>query len=529
MFNTDKSCKSRHLIYLLILSIYILYATLFIYRTSFKVGGVRYFCLFDDAMISMTYARNLAHGHGLVWSPSGQRVEGCTNLLWVIYMALFHLLPITQSKISLFIQASGALLLALNCLFVKRIACLLSEDTVPVAASAMALTAFYLPLNNWALQGMEVGALTLLISIAVLEVLNNLKTGGRSLLPFLLLGLASLIRIDLFVPFVVVLLFLIICDPENRRYNLIAGLTILLISAISQTLFRLFYYGDWLPNTYYLKISGVPLHLRLERGLVVLALFIWKMNWVFFLIAFLPLILRKNKTLLLPTVLILTQMAYSVCVGGDSWEWWGGCNRFISIIMPLFFILFACGTRYMTEIISGGMGWRKPNILFAVLILGALVNFNAISGPSALAEWLLIKKPLHVEDNQEKVREALLLKRITRKEARIAVTWGGIPIYFSERHGVDIPGKNDRIIARQKMRPINGIREFNPGHLKRNYAYSIGHLRPDVVAELGRAPEEAEPFLKQYYEKIALEGFSFYFLKGSQNITFIPQQETSAP
>jgi hypothetical protein len=54
-------------------------------------------------------------------------------------------------------------------------------------------------------------------------------------------------------------------------------------------------------------------------------------------------------------------------------------------------------------------------------------------------------------------------------------------------------------------------------------------MRPDVVAELGRAPEEAEPFLKQFYVLFALEGFSFYLLKGSQNITFIPQQGASAP
>src|SRR5437588_12649052 len=30
----------------------------FIFRTSFVAGGRRVFCLFDDAMISMTYARN---------------------------------------------------------------------------------------------------------------------------------------------------------------------------------------------------------------------------------------------------------------------------------------------------------------------------------------------------------------------------------------------------------------------------------------------------------------------------------------
>src|SRR5436853_7829438 len=37
----------------------------FIYRTSFVIDGRRFFCLFDDAVISMTYARHLVAGHGL--------------------------------------------------------------------------------------------------------------------------------------------------------------------------------------------------------------------------------------------------------------------------------------------------------------------------------------------------------------------------------------------------------------------------------------------------------------------------------
>jgi hypothetical protein len=39
----------------------------------------------DDAFISFVYARNLAKGNGLVWF--GERVEGYTNFLWVLWMA----------------------------------------------------------------------------------------------------------------------------------------------------------------------------------------------------------------------------------------------------------------------------------------------------------------------------------------------------------------------------------------------------------------------------------------------------------
>ena len=41
----------------------------------------------DDAYISYRYARNLVEGHGLVFNP-GERVEGFTNLLWTLLVAL---------------------------------------------------------------------------------------------------------------------------------------------------------------------------------------------------------------------------------------------------------------------------------------------------------------------------------------------------------------------------------------------------------------------------------------------------------
>ncbi|HEV8268789.1 MAG TPA: hypothetical protein VGR00_11160, partial [Thermoanaerobaculia bacterium] len=42
----------------------------------------------DDSYISLRYARNLVEGHGLVFNP-GERVEGYTNLLYVLFSAVF--------------------------------------------------------------------------------------------------------------------------------------------------------------------------------------------------------------------------------------------------------------------------------------------------------------------------------------------------------------------------------------------------------------------------------------------------------
>ena len=166
--------KKNNIGFIVILIIYCLYALVFIERTSFVIDGTRYFSLFDDAMISMRYAKNLVHGVGLVWNPGDVRVEGYTNPLWVYYMAFFHLLPLSAAKISLGIQLSGMVFLILTFVVVKKVVeelCVQENQYINlITFASVILTAFYLPLNNWSLQGMEVSILTLMVSIAMLTV-----------------------------------------------------------------------------------------------------------------------------------------------------------------------------------------------------------------------------------------------------------------------------------------------------------------------------------------------------------------------
>jgi len=53
--------------------------------------ALRFFVPVDDAYISYRYAENLAAGRGLVFDP-GERVEGYSNFLWVILLALSRIL-----------------------------------------------------------------------------------------------------------------------------------------------------------------------------------------------------------------------------------------------------------------------------------------------------------------------------------------------------------------------------------------------------------------------------------------------------
>src|SRR5687767_3851366 len=130
---------------------------MFILGTSFLIDQERYFTLVDDAMISMRYAHHLAQGHGLVWNIGEAPVEGFTNLGWVIYLALLHLLPFAVSKISLAVMLTCVAILLVNILVVYKISqTLLPESKYGPLLSAI-ITAFYFPLVFWSLRGMEVG------------------------------------------------------------------------------------------------------------------------------------------------------------------------------------------------------------------------------------------------------------------------------------------------------------------------------------------------------------------------------------
>lgn len=507
---------------------FLLYAAAFIYRTSFIADGRRYFSLFDDAMVSMRYARNLAQGYGLVWNPGGDRVEGFTNPLWVLYMALVHLLPLDSTKTSLAIQITAACLLAANLCAVHRLATVLTASRM-AAWGSVVLTATYLPINNWSLQGMEVAVLLPLVTTCSVLAIDALDTGvfRRSL--YLLLTLGTLVRPDMAVTFAAFLLFMATADPIRRRRHLAWGLGLLLSACAIQTLLRMWYYGDIVPNTYYLKLTGVAWNIRVARGAYVLLQFIWKADALLVALPFV-LAIRGDRRVWLVLWILVTQMAYSVYVGGDAWEYWGGTNRYILIAMPGFFIVLAAAlariASSLAAFIHDEKGWapggRVTPWLFALAIAYAVVSLNSIHGIGALTEAMLIRPSLHAGnggENQRDVEQALALRRATTADAKVAVVRAGTIPYFADRPAVDLLGKNDARVAREPARFATGgdFRDFRPGHMKVDLAYSIGAQKPDVVVQLRRRESLARPFL-QGYDEVLLGGACAYVLRASPHV-----------
>jgi len=486
--------------FLIIAAILTVYSALFIYRTTFVIDGTRYFCLFDDEMICMRYARNLADGAGLVWNAGGEKVEGFTNPLWTLAMAAFHLLPLPDSKMSICVQILGLVFLLGTVYFTGRAALIVGRGSTLLAVSAMVMLAGYYPFVNWCLQGTEVSALAMAITAALWLSLSDRERGTRSVWPYVILGAATWLRPDAVVPYAVVWACLFVVDRTNRRFHLACGSAAIFIALALQTGIRYFYYGDILPNTYYLKLTGFPLVERIARGASVLGNFL---PWPLFFILLVGMswsVIRRNGINLLPLFLFGTQLVYSVYVGGDAWEWWGGTNRYMAITAPALFIWLVCFLRF--SLLAGwrNLDGRKRGIfIFAIGLFIGIFNLPLKSG--MFAAWSLEALPPSAIDNYGQMLMATRINQVTALDARIAVIWAGTVPYFTRRPAIDILGKCDREIAKQPAFP--GL-EFFPGHNKWNYYRSFGLLDPDVITQMWHRPELARPFLAGRFQVVRL-------------------------
>ncbi len=277
-------------------------------------------------------------------------------------------------------------------------------------------------------------------------------------------------------------------------------------------------------------MTGYPVLLRLSRGAVVLGQFIWSMNPVLFAMPVL-LISRRSPLVMLPLWLLLVQMGYSVFVGGDAWEYWGGSNRYLCPMMPGFFVLYAAAAWHAGESLTrqpGGLGARWPTgvrrAAFPLIIAFGLVTFNSLHGPASLADLVLLRPPLHSGPggkNMAEVKEALLLRAITTEHASIAVARAGTIPYFSDRPAVDLLGKTDAHIAHEAARVPPGRRRFvafRPGHIKFDYAYSVGRLKPDVIKQIWGGRDLVKPYLDEHYVKVEMQDAVMWLRRDSPNV-----------
>jgi hypothetical protein len=355
----------------------------------------------------------------------------------------------------------------------------------------MILVGFYYPLVSWTLQGMEVGLLALIAAIAA----ERLLAGKGPVVVYSVLAMGTFVRMDFVVALAAFAVIGALLDPSQRGRHWRAALIAAVLSLGAQTVARLIYFHDLLPNTYYLKLTGYPLGLRVIRGAWVLWRSILRSNGLLVILPVAGILLARGElrrrlgALLVP---FAAQCVYSVWVGGDAWEDAISCNRYLAVAVPMALIVSAFGLAALARRFGRG---HAGTVVFAILVLATVL------GIAPYRPTLFIKPPPYVKENRLLTTLGLAARQITEPGAHVAAAAAGAIGYYSERPIVDLLGKSDRHIARIEMWQAtreNPLTYFLPGHLKWDYGYSIGVLRPEVVTQLWRHEDQAESYLSDY-------------------------------
>ena len=297
----------------------------------------------DDAFISFRYALNLSEGHGLVFNPGYERVEGYTNFLWVVILAATHRLTGVAPEI-----AANPLLVAFTVVFWGLLFLYVGRFSlrarslagfVVVAPLCLAATRSF---AVWSTSGLETRLFELLVFAAVLSVLWSIRTGASALPAAGLFALAVLTRPDglLFAGSSGLVWLVALRRRGDLSWKKVLPPVALFVAMVGlHVMFRYAYYGDWLPNTFYAKV-GQPwwtmgffyaLTMCLEYGvylwLPAMALGAWAQwqrgQW------FVPALIAS---------LLIPHAIYVMRIGGDHFEY-----RPFDLYLPFALLLFGDG------------------------------------------------------------------------------------------------------------------------------------------------------------------------------------------
>ncbi|HUH58398.1 MAG TPA: hypothetical protein VL020_07840 [Pseudomonadales bacterium] len=460
----------------------------------------------DDAYISYRYALNLVDGHGLVFNK-GEYVEGYTNLLWTLLVALGVYSGLSAPE-------AGHILMIASSVFMLLSTFLLVRAILPEKHQGLAVLAPFAVLANnafasWSVSGLETVLFSGLVALALFFhirekmlctalvcILAAMTRPEGALLAGVLLGGNWLIAIY-----------------NQKRFN---GKDILRLSMpcllfavylIMHTTFRYYYYNDVVPNTFYAKVGGLPASLG----------FYYVYNFLIdgpglLVIPFL-LACVVDKKMRLMGVYVLFTISYVIMIGGDAFK----LGRFL---LPLLPILIA-GTLVCSAYFLERRKWLGA-LVAALVVLSSLLS---LYGPwregidftnRSNATWPESDKRISARNHIFGISDETLrawtdnIRLLSPQVNKIAtVGIGKLGYFLMDKSILDLVGLTSKEVAKSSS-VISGA-FLVPGHQRTNANYILSQ-EPDVIW-LPKKPEGDAPSLpavKELWESRKLEDFYYW-------------------
>lgn len=469
----------------------------------------------DDAFISFRYAQNLVRGHGLVYNI-GERVEGYTNFLWTVLAALVLALgrdPVFWSYVAGVILALGILLLT------YWLARRLLEPAWALLAALIVATSQSLLVYTARGAGLETGLFTLLALSSSAWYLSGTSTHRSTVTEAAGLGFAvtTLTRPEGILLMGLTLGHILMSGLQPATtydslwtthgririsihpHMLIRHLAFILgaymVVFVPYFLWRISYYGELLPNTFYAKTGGGVE--QALRGMKYTSKFVLAFGGPLLLLIFVPLFrqgwaaLKGWQGYLL--LLVGTYSGYIILVGGDHFPG----ERFFVPLVPWCALLMTSGLATVYASCQQHPALRQ-------LAPVGLTLFLLLYPPYALQRSVTFDTVLSGNDESVWIWRELgwWLQEHTAPDASVAALGAGAIAYYSDRTTIDLLGLNERHIARVA---VTDMGTGTAGHEKRDPEYVLRERRPMYIPQMWEGYFGGAYVLRQQYTLIQIQ------------------------
>lgn len=474
----------------------------------------------DDLYITFTYARHLAEGQGFsIWNIHEPPVEGSTSTVWMVLLALgikLGVAPFWSSFILSSLSFGG--LVALFGLTAKMReqaeADVFAGAPKLMLQTAMLLTLTYVPLAWYGATGMETTFFAFLLAALLLSPVwaagaHQLKWQGSLAILMVLTRPEGMLLGPLLCGYFYL-------SRPTRQIRHLLPLVASLAAVAGLTLFRILYFGDIFPNTYYAKAAGALDH-HIYWGARSLVRFLtynlpaWVIIAAGMYRAWKSRVISRFETFLCGVVLFY--FLYMLKSGGDPESAFPLWRHFIHIA-PIWLLLAACAI----ERLSMARNQRALVIATFILLTQATLSIKYVSNN-------LIGTPNFAQTDKD-TAFFNYIQAISDTQTVAAAGYAGHWGWFFPGAVIDLWGLNNRHIAHfgtyQKFGELDSRSDMayvfsqQPDlvNLDIDPADITGHTCPKVIIESGRS--------KSFRDALSVKQFrdDYYFVVNAPYLNF---------
>ena len=477
----------------------------------------------DDAYISFVFSRNLAE-HGELSFNLGSPVEGYTNFLWTVLIALGMVAGISPEV--------TARVLGLACaLGTLYVVVRLMDRALGRPSAWSAVPALLLACSSgfacWTSGGLETQLFTLLVTIAIDGVVDATVRPRAIVRAGFALALAAMTRPEgLLVAAVLGVVHLATLIGTFRVYRRWPSRTADLVATLAFVAlwapwfyWRYTYYGHLWPNTYYVKASGPWADPKFAHEMYVNgAHYLWawltQTRLLYAVpVALLGMIVGRPRTprftlALACMLLAVTYLPYTITVGGDFM----GLHRFIMPMFVVAAVTVTLGLEWLVQLapgparfgaivgtlVVGGFAFTQYNLTRESLRWGNFGNDRGIDTPAFLIVY-----------TEDRAAIGRAMAPCFAPDDFSIVGGAGAQPYYGRMRGIDVFGLVSEQIAHDepRIRPRAGHTKFGSDPLLASYdptfvfsCYQL-HGKPDPQPQLPCAGF----WLARGYEEITMK------------------------